>query len=225
MKKTTTTLLSVGLFCAAALFAHAQPAPKVAVVDMDKIFKNHYQTVAEDAKLKAAQDKAQQDLDGMRKEATDLYNQFKELNDQVSNPTATADAKSKATADAQKKQQEVQAKVNDLNNFTSNVKAQLQQQMNSFRSMLLDQISKTVIEVAKRHDATLVFDKSGPTLAGIPAVIYADPAYDITDEVMAEINKNKPASTPAAPAATAPSAASSDAPGSGDAPKITVPGK
>ncbi len=49
--------------------------------------------------------------------------------------------------------------------------------------------------------ATLVVDKSGPTLFGIPTVIYADPAYDITDDVIKEVNKDRPA--PAAPAAAA----------------------
>ena len=45
----------------------------------------------------------------------------------------------------------------------------LQQRFNNFRSLLLDEISKKVTEIAKRKGATLVVDKSGPSLAGIPA--------------------------------------------------------
>ena len=43
----------------------------------------------------------------------------------------------------------------------------------------------------------------------IPAVIYADPAYDITEQVIAEVNKDRPpAPAPAAtPAATTPAPA------------------
>ena len=75
---------------------------------------------------------------------------------------------------------------------------------------------------AKRKGATLVIDKSGPTVLGIPAVIYADSAYDITDEAMAEINKDRPAAPAAAtgtgPAATPPAASTAKAP------SVTVPG-
>ena len=51
--------------------------------------------------------------------------------------------------------------------------------------------------------ATLVLDKSGPTLFGIPAIIFADPAYDITQQVIDEVNKDRPPA-PAAPAAATP---------------------
>ena len=54
-------------------------------------------------------------------------------------------------------------------------------------------------------------------MAGVSNILYADPTLDITDEVMAEINKDRPAT---APTPTAP--ANAAAPGE-DAPKITVP--
>jgi outer membrane protein len=72
--------------------------------------------------------------------------------------------------------------------------------------------------MAKKQGATLVVDKSGPTLFGIPAVIYADPAYDMTDDVIKEVNKDRPA-----PAA-APAPAAGTAPAKTDAPvQFTVP--
>jgi outer membrane protein len=92
---------------------------------------------------------------------------------------------------------------------------------------MLEKISKVVVTVAKRHDATLVIDKSGPTLLGVSPVVYFDSGYDITSEVVAEINKDRPANTPAASAtpASAPAAAPATAPSTGsDMPKITVPG-
>jgi outer membrane protein len=222
MKHLTHTLLTAAIFCAGALFAKADPAPKIVIVDMEKIFNNHYSTVSENAKLKADSDKAQQRLDQMLKERDTLVTQYKDLASGAENPTATADAKQKAATDAQKKGQEVQAKTNDINNFANNVKADIQKRIQDFRSMMMDEISKVVITVAKRHDASLVLDKSGPTLLGIAPVIYADPSYDLTDEVIAEINKTKPAGTPEAPStATTPAPSSESAPSS--APMFTVP--
>jgi len=91
---------------------------------------------------------------------------------------------------------------------------------------MLEEISKTATEIAKRKGATLLLDKAGPTLIGVSNVIYSDPAYDITDEVMKEINKDRPAGIPAGKVdvgtpVTVPSQTPSS---SGDSPKITVPG-
>ena len=79
---------------------------------------------------------------------------------------------------------------------------------------------------AKRQGATLLLDKSGPTLIGVSNIIYADASYDITDEVLKEINKDRPAAVtaPAAPAPSAPAASAPAADSSSDSPKITLPG-
>jgi len=87
---------------------------------------------------------------------------------------------------------------------------------------MVEEISKIAVDIAKKHGATILLDKSGPTLIGVSNVLYADAAYDITDEVAAEINKSRPATPAAAPAATPSAAApkatdsstkSSDSPG------------
>jgi outer membrane protein len=81
---------------------------------------------------------------------------------------------------------------------------------------MLEEISKVAAEVAKRKGATLLFDKAGPTAIGISNVIFADPGFDITDDVMKEVNKDRPAGAPAASAAGGTT-------GSG-APAVSVPG-
>ena len=225
MKKPIHTLLTLGAFGLATLAAQAQSAPKIVVVDMAKLFDNHYETLAEKSKLDDATKKAQEQIDLMNKEGDSLVAQYKELDEQSKNPTATADAKAKAVADAQKKGQEIQAKLNDRNNLANNAKATIQDRIQKFRTMMLEEISKTVVTVAKSHGANLVLDKSGPTLLGVSSIIYVDPTYDITDEVMAEINKSRPAGAPTAPAVSSPSLMTPSAPSTGsDATKIVVPG-
>ncbi len=218
MKKPIHTLLSLGAFGAAAVIAQAQPAPKIVVVDMAKIFNSHYESQAEQVKLDDATKKAQEQIDQMNKDGDALVAQYKDLDEQSKNPISTPDAKAKALADAQKKGQEIQTKLADRNKFVNDSRAVLQDRIQKFKSLMLEEISKVVVTVAKRHDATLVLDKSGPSLLGIPSVLYCDSGYEITDEVVAEINKNRPAGTPAAaPAAAAPAAGV-------NVPAITVPG-
>ncbi len=106
-----------------------------------------------------------------------------------------------------------------MQSFQTNTRNSLQQRIQTFRSMMVEEISKVAVEIAKRKGATLLIDKSGPTLIGVSNILYSDPAYDITDEVSKEVNKDRPA-TPAAAPAAAPKAGETKS----DAPMITVPG-
>jgi outer membrane protein len=139
-----------------------------------------------------------------------MVDEYKELAEQAKNTLLNADARTKAEQAAQKKLEEIQRKQADLQGFLQNTQNSLSQRIATHRDLLLVEITKTVNEIARRKGATLVLDKSGPSAFRIPVVLYADPAYDITDEVLAEVNKDRPAATtaakPAAPATTAPAA-------------------
>lgn len=226
MKKSIQALIVLLAFGASGIMAQAQPAPKIVVVDMSKLLDGYYKSQEQTAKLQSDEQKAQQELDQMNKDGNDLVEQYKEIIEQTKNPMITADARAKAEADAQKKMADIQRKKEDVQSFATNVQRSIQQRVQNFRSLFLDEISKAAIDIAKQHGATLVLDKSGPTLLGIPGVIYSDGAYDITDEVMAVINKGHSTTPPAAPASadtssTAP--ATSSAPAATDTPKITLP--
>jgi outer membrane protein len=84
---------------------------------------------------------------------------------------------------------------------------------------MIEEISKVAVAIAKGKGATLLIDKSGPTMVGVSNVLYYDPSLEITDEVMDELNKGRP------PAVAAPSSSNTNAPQNpSDSPKITVPG-
>lgn len=231
MNRTMKSLITLTAFGAFALAASAQPALKIVTVDVGKIFDSHYKTEDQVAKLKDAQNKAQEQLESMAKEDNQLVEKYKETVDQSKNSLLTPEARSKAEADAQKMMEDLQRKNTELQNFRANTQQSLQQRFNNFRSILLDEIGKKVTEIAKRKGATFVVDKSGPSLAGIPAVIYADASYDITDEVMTEINKDRPAAAAPAPAAAptgtpaaTPPAVTPPAATKTAEPTVTVPG-
>jgi len=211
MKKSIQTLLAVAAFGALTLAASAQPAVKLLVVDMAKLYDSHYKTVEQNAKIQADDAKAQEEVDKMNKEGNALVEEYKSLNDQSNNPTLTSDAKGKAQAEAQKKLEGIQTKQREVQGFIQNTRNSLGQRLNTFRSLMLEEISKLATEVAKRKGGTVLLDKAGPTGIGISSLIYADSGYDITDDVLKEINKDRPANAMAAPAA---------APAGG----ITVPG-
>ena len=214
--KSIRSLSVIAVFALSAAIASAQPAPKLLVVDMAKLYDSHYKTEEQNSKLRNDEQKAQEEIEKMNKDGNVLVDEYKTLSDQSNNPALTADAKSKSQAEAQKKLEEIQRKKNEISTFAQNTQRSLQQRLQTFRSLMLEEISKIATDVAKKKGATLLLDKAGPTLIGVSNVIYADATYEITDVVMKEINKDRPAaSSVAAPAA---------APAPSDAPKITVPG-
>jgi|SRR5271165_1149361 len=216
MKKTIQSILAVAALAFTGVTAHAQAGPKILVVDVAKLFDSHYKTQEQQAKLQADEAKAQDQLSLITKERNALVEQYKELDEQSKNPAATAEAKSKAQGEAQKKVEEIQQKNSEGQSFLQSTRTTLQQRFQTFKTLMVEEITKMAVDIAKKKGATFLLDKSGPTLIGVSNVLYFEPSLDITDEVMAEINKDRPAVTPT-PVTTA-------APASTDAPKITIPG-
>jgi len=225
MKSPVRALLALTAIVLGTLSSHAQTAPTILTVDMAKLFDGHWKTKEQMAKLHADEGKAQAHADQLRKEGNDLVAQLKALEDSVKDPAATADAKAKVNADAQKIYTQIQQKKSELTNFNQQAEGILRQNSQTFRNTMVAEIAKIAVEIAKKKGATLLLDKAGPTMIGISNILYADPAMDITADVQAAIDAAPrpaadatapaPAATTTAPAATAPAASS---------PQITVPG-
>ncbi len=230
MKNIIKTLVATAVFGAFALAASAQPAVKLGVVDMAKLYDSHYKTVEQNAKIQADDQKATEEVDKMNKEGNALVEEYKALSEAANNPALTTDAKTAKQADAQKKLEAIQRKQQEIQQFIGNTRQILNQRFQTFKNVMLEEISKTASDVAKRKGITLLVDKSGPSFFGISNIIYTDAGYDITDDVMKEINKDRPANAPTAPAATATPAAATSAPATTPAPAasssstVTVPG-
>lgn len=203
MKNSLKSLVALVAFGAASLAAHAQPAVKVMVVDMAKLYDNHYKTLEQNAKIQVDDQKAQEIVDKMNKDGNALVEEYKSLGEQSTNPALSNDAKAKAQGDAQAKLEQIQAKQNEVRGFIQNTRNSLQQRLQAFRTLMLEEISKIATDVAKRKGGTILMDKAGPSLIGVSNIIYSDPAYEITDDVMAEINKTRPAGAPTTPAEAA----------------------
>jgi outer membrane protein len=208
MKTSLKTLLTAFALGISAVIAHAQPAPKIAVVDLAKVFDNHYETQEQQEKLKGVQAKVEEELARMVKDGTALADKFKELSEQAKNPVLTADARKAAEADALKQLELVRKAEQDYGQYRNDAGRDMQQSIGSFQQLMLEKISKVATEIAKKKGATFLVGKN--------AIIYADPAYDITEEVMAEINKSRPAGSPAASTPAAPA--------TGEAPGVSFPG-
>ena len=200
--RTFIALASLGL---AANSAHADAAFKPLVVDMGRVFDNHYKKEEAFAKFNEFGQKVQEQLDAASKQIQEMATQYQELVDQSRNTVLKPEARAQAEADAQKKGEEIQRRQSEAQEFRNQSQGKIQQRVKTLRDGLFDEISVVVKNIARARGATLVIDKSVSPVTGMASIIYNDDSYDITDEVLKEVNKDRPPTPPApAPAAAAP---------------------
>lgn len=166
----------------------AQVAVKVATVDLEQLFTKYYKTEAEIAKLNEQGKKAKEQVDGMLKEREALVTSAKELQEQVKSPVLTDDARKKAQADFEAKVGEIRATEQRVAEFNQEIQQRFQQKQVQFQRAAIEEISRKAADLAKAKGATLVVNQG--------ALIYADPSFDITAEVLDAINKDRPAVAP-----------------------------
>lgn len=189
MKSLFRRTLSVVALMASAIGLQAQPAVKVVTVDLPHLLENYYKTQEQAGKMKETQTKAQETFQQMGKDFDALMSQAKDLDEQSKNTMFNEEARKKAADDLQVKVGELNQKRQELETFKVNTEREIQRRVANYQQMFVEEISKIVTELAKKKGATVVLNKSAQ---GIGPVIYADAGYDITDEALVEINKDKP---------------------------------
>ena len=185
---------------AATVALQAQPALKVVTVDMEQLFEKYYKTEAQQAKLRDSEKQAKDLLDSMVKDREALVAQAKELQEQGNNALLNEEARKKAEVEFQKKVNEVRTKESEIQDFAQRTQQQLRAVMGQFQQQAFEEISKVATEIAKKKGATMVLNQGASAV-----VVFADTAFSISDEVLAAINKDRPApaitiTTPATPA-------------------------
>lgn len=180
--------------CCVPLLAAAQPAPKVFVVDTVKVFEAHPQTKQQQAAIRAEEQKATEQLKKLEGEVRTLADKLKEQQTKFDDPTIAASQKELIRVEGQKMGQALQAKQAEGQQLLTKSQGELQQKIQASRTQILQDIAKVAGEVARRKGGTIVYDRG--------TLIYADPGYDITNEVMAEVTKPGRALPPSAPPPT-----------------------
>lgn len=210
MKSHLKPLIAILAFGLVAAVGSAQTI-KVGIVDMARLFDAHYKTAEKNLVFQDEQERVKAEIQRLNDEGLALQEEAQGMAEQLNNPVLSDDAKAEIQGQARAKVEEMQRKQQEMNTLVNNSSESLKQRIMNFRTLLMDEISKVAADVAKRQGITLLLDKSGPSLLGMPAVLYADDGLEITDEVLAEINKNKPADAPEGPV-DGPASSSDEAP-------------
>lgn len=202
MKKYLALPILVLTLAIASATASAQSV-KIGTVDMKKVFESYYKTKDAEAKINEARNNAKKELEDRMDVAKKTVEEVKKLDEEISKPELSKEAKEQKAKLRQEKAAELQNMDREIREFQQSREKQLQEQSVRMRAGIVDEINKVVGDKVKAENYDLVFDKSGPSLNGVPIVLYSRESYEFTDEVVTTLNKNKGKETPEpAPAKT-----------------------
>lgn len=201
MKKT-----ALAICATLGLAAAAQAQMKIGTVDLNKIFEGYYKT----EQAKATVNTLQNNYNNDRKIKTDDYakrrDEVVKLRDEANNPALSADIKQQKNLLLQEKGKELLALEREIMEFDRQRRGDIQQQMLRMRNEVVKEITDTVQAIAKQQGFSLVFDKTGQSMAAAPLLVFANDALDFSQVVVDQLNAGRPqgaaapAAAPAAPA-------------------------
>lgn len=183
--------------------ASAQSA-KFGTVDMKRVFDSYYKTKDAESKINEARNAAKKELEDRMDMAKKLLEEVKKLDEDIQKPELSKDAKEQKAKIRSDKAAELQNMDREIREFQASREKQLQEQSVRMRAGIVDDINKVVADKVKAENFDFVFDKSGPSLNGVPIVLFSRDSFDFTDTVITSLNKNRSASTSDAPPVATP---------------------
>ena len=182
------TFMSAPRYCRAADL-------RVAVVSMERVFDEYHKTQEANSRLKVRVD----ELDVKRRK---LLSDVKTLKTELETLDMEAYDNSLSKAEQAKKKQLAREKLalyrdaeDKLIQFDKTFKREFSTQMRQTQGEIVGDIRETIQQYIKGKGIILVFDSSGKTMNGVESVVYFDVALDITDDIIALLNKETPVAT------------------------------
>jgi len=163
--------------------------PKIAVVDMETIFKSYYKTKINSAKFKKQAATYKEYADNLANSQLKLEEEFRALRDASQNIAFSETERESKRLAARDKYRQLEAKQNELQQYDREKSTKLKEQYDKMRKELLSEIRKNIAKYAKQQLYTIVIDASGKTMNNIPLIIYYQTEMDITEIIIARINK------------------------------------
>lgn len=182
--------LTLAAFAAMATSAHAQV--KVATVDMTKIFNSYYKTKEAESRINDARNAAKQELDDRLDTYKKNMDQINKLNEDLGKSELSKDKKDEISKKRDDIINETKNLEKEIGEFRQSREKQLQDQAMRMRNGIVEEITKLVQDKVKTENFDIVLDRSGSSLNGVPIVLFARDNMDFSDDVIVQLNKNKP---------------------------------
>ena len=175
---------------------------KIAVIDMQKTFREYEKTKTIEIKLNQQMEVFKEYSNQLNQQYQNLRKQYESARDDSQNIAFSSAERESKRLKAQQLYESLKLKEQELTSYRDSRKAQLNEMHEKLRGELLDEIKQVVHNKAVLEGYTIVLDKSGISLSDVSLVIYYQPNLDITESVVQDLNRGyrKNAKDPAAAA-------------------------
>lgn len=178
-----TILVGLGLTLLTATPAFAET--KIATVSLQKLFDNYWKTKQAESALQdqqAEMKKSESEMtDNWKKTNTD----YQKLRDSAADQAVSAEERDKRKKDAEDKLKELKDIELSIQQFQRQASTTLSEKKARLTKNIIEEIKLGVAGKAKSGGYTIVADAD--------ALLFADPATDITDSVLSQLNAGAPA--------------------------------
>lgn len=177
------------LFSAVMTFSMCQAAQKIVTVNIEKLFNSYYKTSQVENIIKKQAQVYQDYLNKKIESVKAIDKKFRVQLDKAQNVTISSADRSAAAKEAEKLSNEIRVIRKEMEVYSNEKRKEMGNMTMRKRQELMQEITACVRKTAEGLGADFVFDVSGRTAHQIPAVIYAKPSTDITNQVLQILNK------------------------------------
>jgi outer membrane protein len=174
--------------------------PRIAIIDLQKVFDGYWMTQQADAELKESEAEY---LKSRRRLLTDYQtasDDYKRLVDSANDQALAAEERSRRRSEAERKVLEMREIEQSINQFDRTTRQNLEDQSMRMRSRILTRIREVIDVQARNGNYNFVLDTAAQTVNRTPFVLYTTGENDLSVAVLAELNAAAPISLPNQPA-------------------------
>ena len=162
---------------------------KMAVIDMQRAFKDCNKTKGAEAKINDAKNAAKREYDDRAEAYKKALDEINNLNRQLEDPGLSAKVKTQKAKERDSKIANIKNMEREISDFRQTRERELQGQLMRLREGIVKEITDVVMNAVKTDNIGVVLDISGmSTNDGVPVILYRHGVPDFTGEAVATLN-------------------------------------
>ncbi len=185
----TLKIAALSLLLLSASVALAQP--KIAVVDMKKVFDGYWKTKQLDKKLSGSLQEFNDQQKKMIEQFQAAQKEYLAVKESAKDPALSANEKERRNTEAEEKLQQIRQLENDIRSHKRSGEVRLTEQQVRHKNNLITDIKDTIKVKARSEGFSLVLNTAAVDINQAPIVLFTDGSNDITDDILATLNQGK----------------------------------
>lgn len=164
-------------------------AQNIVVVDMDRVFNQFHRTREAEQQVQELIQQFRNEQQSVQQEYMALQQSFSAVRDSAAEVALTDEARRAKAVEASEILNRIRTMEEEIRTREQQRQQQIEEQGRRMRQQLVDAILEHIRNISPARNWEIVLDASGVSPNGIPVVLHAENARDVTAEVIQSINQ------------------------------------